>query len=85
MKTPRSSGSSKSFERGLLMGVALAKGEIMTRREIMKRLFCSAASATRYMQDAERLLAARWERGHGGGTRFQKNIGRIWLPRSWLP
>ena len=81
MSGARSSGSGESFRRGLLIGVALAKGERLTRREIMKRLQCSRASAGRYMAEAERLLAARWERGTGGGGGFlDRSIGRIFLP-----
>lgn len=79
--TARSSGSSESFRRGLLLGAALGRGAILTRREIMKLLQCSRASAGRYMQEAERLLAARWTRGTGGGGGFlDRSIGRISLP-----
>jgi Fic family protein len=51
------------MERGLKIGVALGQGKTLNRANIMRIANCSRSTAWRYMTEAERILAADWQKG----------------------
>jgi hypothetical protein len=60
--------------------VALGRRGVLTRADVMRISECSYSSASRYMSEMERLLAAVWTRGRGGGRDADKSLGAISMP-----
>lgn len=59
----KGNGDRGTVARCLRLGVELGRGRVLTRADIRRMFSCSHKTAGRYMEEAERVLAAVWERG----------------------